>query len=112
MAFTTPHTFAHGEYPIADDMNIFSDNDVYFNGIINPNIFGVRQGSRITFLHTYRFLWFNGSGTIVDLAGVGDTVSISDDGSPTQYDLDSISWMAYGKIFLVVNCDWSMERSN
>ena len=111
MPFTEPKTFIHGEYPLASDLNKLSDNDTYYDTIINPDIFGARYGSRITYSHTYRFLLFEGSGTIVDFSGVGDTVSISDDGSPTLYDLDQISWMVYGKIFQAVNLDWSMERS-
>lgn len=112
MAFTEPTTFVHGDYPLAADLNKLSDNDTHFDQVIYPNIFGARYGSRICYAHTFRYLWFKGTGTIVDFAEVGDTVSISDDGTPTQYDLDSISWMAYGKVFLVVNADWSMERTD
>jgi len=112
MALVDRPYFKHGDYPLSADLNKLSDNDEYFDEVINPDIFGARYGSRITYSHTYRYLWFKGTGTIVDLSDSGNTVSLSDDGVPTQYDLDSIDWMAYGKLYHAINLDYSLESNS
>jgi len=103
--------FKHGEYPLAADLNKLGGNDTYFDTVIDPNIFGARYGSRIVYSHTYRYLWFFGTGTLVDLSDPLNTVSLSDDGIPTQYDLDSVDWMAYGKLYYALNLDYSLESN-
>ena len=112
MALVDRPYFRHGDYPLAAELNKLGGNDTYFNDVIDPNVFGARYGSRITYSHSYRYLWYEGTGTIVDLADVANTVSLSDDGVPTQYDLDSIDWMAYGKLYQVVNLDYSLESTD
>lgn len=52
-----------------------------------------------------------GTGTLVDFSDPLNTVSLSDDGIPTQYDLDSVDWMAYGKLYYALNLDYSLESN-
>lgn len=112
MALIDRPYFKHGDYPLAAELNKLCTNDTEFNDIIDPNIFGARYGSRITYSHSFRYLWFKGTGTLVSLSDPLDTVSISDDGGvPTQYDLDSIDWMAYGLIYQAINLDYSLESN-
>lgn len=108
MPFTEIDRFDHGDYPLSSELNKLSDNDNYFNTVINPNIYGAKDGSRIAYFHTYRFLFGSGSGDIVDISDPLNTVSVSS----FPYDLDSISWMAYGKEYLAVNFDWTFERNS
>jgi hypothetical protein len=61
--------------------------------------------------HVHRWLHYNGSGTITDLANPLNTVSLSDptDGNPGVYDLDSISWLYYGAYYHIDGPDWVAE---
>lgn len=111
MALVDRPYFKHGDYPLAAELNKLGSNDTEFNSIIDPNVFGARYGSRITYSHSFRYLWFKGTGTIVDLSDSGNTVSLSDDGVPTQYDLDSVDWMSYGKLYQAINLDFSLESN-
>lgn len=61
--------------------------------------------------HRYRWLLYNSTGELVDLAGAEDPVSLPD--PATGYglkDLDEIPWLAYGQIYKVTGCEFAYER--
>jgi len=111
MAYTDIEIFEHGDFPLAADLNKIIDNQEFFNETIYPHVFGAKGGSRLIFIYRYRFLWFQGtSGTIENFPDQDESVSISDDdGDFAQYDLNTISWLSPGQIFLVNNCDYAIN---
>jgi hypothetical protein len=69
-------------------------------------------GSIITFIHTCRYLQYEGNGVISDPSGVGGDVSISDPDNTDEvgeYDLDSVEWLGYGMQYRVSGVNWCFE---
>lgn len=69
-------------------------------------------GSILVFLHTSRYLLYEGDGVIVDPSGVGDNVTISDPdktGEVGEYDLESVNWLGYGMQYQVSGVEWAIE---
>lgn len=75
------------------------------NGIDNDQ-------SILTFIHTNRYLLYEGDGVISDPSGVGADVAISDPettGEIGEYDLDSVDWLTYGMQYRIRDVEWAME---
>lgn len=109
--------FAHGEYPLAADLNEFSDaldeiHDVLGDVAINMAVPADISEAVFTLVHKSRYLFFGSVGIIHDPSGVGEDVSISEgeDGSATKFDLDSgVSWLVYGAIYQVTGVSFCAE---
>lgn len=111
MPYSSTDKVAHGDFPLAATINNIIANQAVFNvDLPNDGGYANKGGSRLVFVKCRKFLWFKGTGSIIDFNDSNNTVSISTDDFD-QYDLDSISWMYQGKIFYVYNCDWA-ELSN
>lgn len=69
------------------------------------------EGSLLSFWHRFRWLAYGSAGVLVDPSGDGDSVSLSDPeaGSLGFYDLESISWLAYGMYYRVEGVTWAQE---
>jgi hypothetical protein len=114
MSYSETDLFVHGEYPTAAKLNLLIDNQAYFNAVLDPSVYGSKDGSRLVFVNRFRYLWFKGTGNIIDLSNSSNTVSISesDTDTMTQFDLDSITWMYRGKIYYVYNCTTALESTD
>lgn len=114
MSYTETDLFVHGEYPTAAQMNQLISNQSHFNAVLDLVTYGAKDGSRLVFVHSFRYLWFKGTGQIIDFAEPSNTVSVSESDTDTMtiYDLDGISWMYYGKIYYVYNCTTALESTD
>jgi len=68
--------------------------------------------SMIVFIHTCRYLLYEGNCTIRDPSAVGADVALSDPDVTDEvgeYDLDSIDWLDYGMQYQVISPEWAME---
>lgn len=111
MPFTEIEKFSHGEYPTATKLNKLIDNQEFLDPSIDDKVYGIKDGSRLVFIHKLPYLWYKGSGTITDFADPTNTLSLSD-GSPSRYDLSSISWLLPGKLYITLNFDYCFEFSS
>ena len=125
--------FAHGDYPLAADLNKIKDginhigeewedgttpsasdelthrNEAVYQNRENGVGSTGREGSDFTFIHTQRWLHYTSSGAIEDLAGLEDAVSLSNDSTYNFYDLDTVSWLSYGSLYRVTGVDVCFE---
>lgn len=115
MAYQVPERWSQGDKPTAAKMNKYSDGQnadhTTLNGEMTAYPVEADTGS-ITYLltHVHRWLVYDDNGTIEDPANSSNVVTLSDPGSnPEYYDLDTISWMTYGKDYFVKDIDWIME---
>ena len=70
------------------------------------------SGSAWMFRRKFRWLAYDGSGTLSDPLGVGDDVSLSDAADPgvaNILDLTSVGWLALGRFYQVTGCTWAVE---
>ena len=74
---------------------------------------GYAEDSCLTFFHTFPYLIFGSTGTIIDPSGVGSDVTISD---PEKgygiYNLEGIEWLTYGMVYRVEGVTWAREVEN
>ena len=135
--YAPPSRFSHGDFPTKANLDtindaldaigeILSDGTTPQNGEelprYNPGVFfnrekwtagGVnRDGSDYWILHKARYLHYVSTGSIVDTAGLETAVSLSNDASFNVYDLDSVSWLAYGMMYKVTGVDFCMESTD
>ena len=60
--------------------------------------------------HCYRYLHYGSNGALVDQNGVYPDVSLSEDENELGVlDLDSLGWLAYGRVYLVTGVTWCQE---
>jgi len=121
MSYSTPPQWSHGNTPTAAAMNKYSDalNALYAiagNAALNFATYQDRKNqpnavndSGFYFIHKQRWLWFRSTGQIEDPAGLNDDVSLSDNGTMTSYDLDTVDWLAYGALYRVTGCNFCCE---
>lgn len=116
MAYETPNRWAHGDVDVsAANINKYTNSIIAIHAQIGEVATSIGTESRIsnasfTVFHTRRWLYFTSTGTIDDPAGVGDSVSISEDPDTiTAYDLDSVSWLTYGNLYTVSSVGWCQE---
>ncbi|MFN8493147.1 MAG: hypothetical protein U0350_36425 [Caldilineaceae bacterium] len=104
----------HGDYPTAAFVNSVGAalDAAHAKRGDAARVYAVRQVSSAIFSHTHRarYLWFRSTGQIKDPAGVGETISISDENnSPTKYDLNQVAWLFYGYTYEVTGVTWCIE---
>ena len=105
----------HGDYVTASELNKYgatldAAHDALGDVALNFPTLADVSSAVFTMPHMKRYLWFRSTGAIVDPAGIGETVSISDENNaPTKYDLNSVSWLYYGMIYHVTGVAWCLE---
>lgn len=118
MAYSVPDQWSRGDIPTAAKMNKYSDSLNAINSLATYTGGSVAVYAYNTdpeeiardFQHVHRWLHYEGSGDIVDTTGVGDSVSLSTEGSTVGvYDLDSVSWLYYGAYYRIEGIDWAAE---
>lgn len=108
MAYEIPEQWAHGDYPTAAKLNKYKAgldaiHDLW--GDIDYE-YAAMHLYAATFYHShwlinrYRYLVYNGTGSIHDPGNVFDTVSLTA-ASWGTYDLTSIEWIIPGKLYEV-----------
>lgn len=69
-------------------------------------------GSAWMFRRKFRWLVYNGTGTLNDPAGVAADVSLADPDDPDVsgvLDLDTLDWLPLGKFYAVTGCTFAVE---
>ena len=117
-AYAVPPNFAHGDKPTAANLNKIADGSLHVYERtpdfawedLTPEL---GNGERMSFQHFRRYLHYKSSGQVIDPAGLGDTVSLPNttDDYKNSYDLDQISWLAYGADYIVQGVSYAAERS-
>ena len=103
MAYAVPKQWSHGDQPAATDMQKYSDGLNYLDGMFGATRY-------FWLVHQACYLVFTSTGRIVDPAGVEDDVSISPgDKTYGSYDLATIQWLVYGKLYRVIGCSVCFE---
>lgn len=118
MAYQVPTHFVHGNIPVAADMTKYKDaldaihaitGDVLKARPSAHALAGVDNDYHV-FVHRYRWLKFQSSGTLEDIADpVNNTQTLTEDTEPTTLDLNTVDWMYPGKIYAVTGCTWAQE---
>jgi hypothetical protein len=109
--------FAHGVKPTAAQFNAIKTALDLLNTQISAspiNMPAEWQGndSRFWVTHVFRYLHFGSTGILHDTAGVYPDTSLSEgDGNHGVLDLDSLGWLAYGRVYEVTGCTWCQEDS-
>lgn len=120
--------WSHGDIPTGADMQAYSDalDALYastpaYNSapavlLLTSPIPGsttvtfLDQGCFFRLRHVNRFLHYKGAGTLVDVTGIEDDVTLPVDSSGYGViDLDSIAWMTYGLLYQVEGCEGIIE---
>ena len=116
-AYAVPPTFAHGDYPLAAELNKIRDGQLYFYETLptygpRPCVREVGTGEQVTFTHRHRWLHYKSTGTIIDPAGIEPDIDLSNpsDSWVNVYDLDSIAWLAYGALYYVEGVTFASEE--
>lgn len=130
MAYTAPPQWAHGDIPTAANMQKYSDglNAIYtaINGKKHIRASRLRQWltrssdthhlgvtdalSYLLNVHQWRWLLYQGAGTLSNVAG-SETTSLPDttNGGTNTFDLDSVDWLNYGMIYRVNGVNFALE---
>ena len=115
MAYTAPDTWSHGDRPTAAKVNKWKTDLDEIHGTAGDRAINLPCGvddaaTRIYFIHRFRYLHFLAdAGVITDPAGIGETVAIASDGGFNVYDLDNVSWLTYGALYYVDECNTAIE---
>ena len=117
MSYAAPKQWSHGDQPVATDMQKYSDGLNYLDGMFGATRYNhaypyslYEDTQDFWLVHQARYRVFASSGKIVDPAGVGEEVSLStSDAVYGGYDLDSVLWLAYGKLYRVIGCSVCFE---
>ncbi len=113
---TTPKTWTFRDAVPAAELNKISTSLTEAHTLLgdaglNPLC---RKSSEATFYmrHTHRFLHFASSGKIKDPSGIGEDVGISEDSDTGHgvHDLESVSWLTYGMLYLVSGVSCCVEH--
>lgn len=114
MAYSKPTYWTHGDIPTAVNLNKYSAdlNQIHTEiGDVarNPASPKTTSGSYYTFVHRYRWLYFESTGKIESIDG-SQSVSISEQNDTvTLYDLDSVNWLYYGSLYKVTGVSFAVE---
>ena len=106
--------WAHGDKPTAAMLAAFkTDLDAAYAvlGTYAWNAACKTESSAIFhFVHAQRYLHFGSTGSLVDIFGNNDDVSLSEgaDNSGTL-DLDSLGWLTYGMMYKCTGISWAVE---
>ena len=104
--------------PTAAQLNAIGDNQVALDAIyLGAEIEDCVQlngadNDRWMLRHVHRWLLYDSTGTLEDVSGVNDPVSLPDapTGQEALLDLDTVSWLQIGVIYRVTGCTYAMER--
>ena len=118
MAYQIPFHFVHGNIPTAAIMNKYSDALNAIHDIVgdvlkafpSAHVLAGVDNDYHVFVHRYRWLKFQSSGTIEDIADpTNNTQTLTEDTEPTILDLNTIDWLFPGKVYAVTGCTWTQE---
>jgi len=116
MAYSTPKTWSHGDQPNAAEMNKYSDSLNAIHDITGDVEYffptahlKVGEDNNHFMRHTHRWLWFYGNGTLEDADALNETITLTDSDQPTRYDLNTVTWLAPGKLYYCSDVTWCLE---
>lgn len=110
--------FSHGDFVTAADINQFKTTLDAAKAALNvgspalPMQVAADHASSGEFWvwHCYRYLHYGSNGALVDQDGVYPDVSLSEDENELGVlDLDSLGWLAYGRVYKVTGVTWCQE---
>ena len=110
--------WAHGDYPTAAQMNEYKTVLDAAKAALNagspalPMQVAAEHASSGEFWvwHAYRYLHYGSNGALVDQDGVYPDVSLSEDENELGcLDLQSLGWLAYGRVYKVTGVTWCQE---
>ena len=109
--------WSHGDTVSAANMNAYSTELTALHArILNtrirmatPNQYG--SGNIYRFVHRNRWLHFKSTGQIKNAAGTQQATLSPINDTYTSFDLQSVSWLAYGDLYQVVGCQMASEES-
>ena len=116
MPYTVPPRWSHGDFPTAAELNKYSTNQVWLNGVLSslqPATEDI-SGNTASFVHVWRWLHYmttsGETATITDPSGAVPSVSLpASVGSMSAYDLSDVSWLILGQVYTVSGCDYVAE---
>ena len=108
--------WSHGDTVSAANMNAYSTELTALHArILNtrirmatPNQYG--SGNIYRFVHRNRWLHFKSTGQIKNAAGTQQATLSPINDTYTSFDLQSLSWLAYGDLYRVVGCQMASEE--
>ena len=109
--------WSHGDTVSAADLNAYSTALTALHArILNtrirmatPNQYGT--GNIYRFVHRNRWLHFKSTGQIKNSDGSQQATLSPINDTYTSFDLQSVSWLAYGDLYQVVGCQMASEES-
>ena len=125
MAYSPPNVWLHADNDVDDEnLQALSDDLEYIHAKSGDVNYIAVTPARLTdspvfsIVHRKRYLFYRSTGAIVDLTAVEpeDSITLSESSVKTgvfqRYDLDSISWLAYGTLDQVTGVGWCEEDDN
>lgn len=125
MAYQAPKQWAHGDIPVASDMNKYSNSlnevySLYAGKALVPSVpvlwlgyLGTPTPSQYKYeiVHMFRWLMYVGEGNIYSADETESTaLPNSAGGTGTNvFDLESVSWLAYGMRYIIKGVTVAME---
>ena len=118
MAYQVPTHFVHGNIPVAADMTKYKDALDAIHAITG-DVLKARPSAHALagvdndihyFIHRYRWLYFQSSGSIEDPSDATHSITLTEDTEPTVYDLNSVDWLYPGKIYYTNGVTWCAEH--
>ena len=123
-AWVAPPKFGHGDFPLAANLNILSQDLLSINErkpyqLFAPCTAKMTTGQQTGFYHRHRWLHYKSSGQIIDPVRAADPLEIAGEEeislpNPSDdwfnvYDLDSVAWLSYGSLYYMQGVDFVME---
>ena len=127
MAYQVPPRLAHGNTLAVATMQKYSDglNDIHT--ALGDQIYvqaaplvamswsshkmwfadPITKTAWLTMVHKMRYLCYQGTGKIESYAG--DTTSLSSQSTFNVFDLESVPWLWYGRLYKITGCTMAME---
>lgn len=115
MAYTVPDRWAHGDKPTAAKVNKWKSSLDAIHTKAGDRSLNLpcgfdAAGTRIYFIHRERYLhYYADAGIITDPAGVEESVTLDSGGGFAAYDLEGVSWLTYGALYYVDECNAAIE---
>lgn len=125
MAYQAPKQWAHGDIPVASDMNKYSNSlneiySLYAGKALVPSVpvlwlghLGANSPSSYKYeiIHIYRWLIYVGEGNIYNATETESTALPNTAGSAGTnfFDLNGVSWLAYSDRYIIKGVTVAME---
>ena len=108
--------WSHGDKVTAAYLNAYSTGLTTLRAAIKdaeivpcvPHKYG--SGNIYRFVHRNRWLHFKSTGQIKNAAGTQQATLSPINDTYTSFDLQTLSWLAYGQLYQVVGCDMASEE--